>query len=91
MPGRTASKSVTNMHIYNPENKRDAIICMKRDEFLQLVSEGVAIFKGRAASTGLPYFMDDVTGNYFNFSILSDVEYDEALKIARKKIEKAEK
>lgn len=75
------------MHTYRVKKasrkSSDTIICMKRDEFLFLISEGSKILRQKDARTGLPYLRDDVGCGYFNFSILDEEEYHEVLEKSR--------
>lgn len=72
------------MHIYDTKNGKDFVICMKKDEFIRLVSEGVECLKETNPRAGLPYFRDDSGGGYFNFSIMDSVQYREAISEAIK-------
>lgn len=67
------------MYIYDTSNGKDKIICMRRDEFLHIVSEGVKILQERCKGSGLPYLSDDKGVGYFNFSIEDEEQYYDIL------------
>lgn len=64
----------------NNEESIDTIICMKRDEFIFFVSEGIKMLSEKRKDSGLPYLKDDVGVGYFNFSIQDEKEYYEVLR-----------
>lgn len=66
------------MHIHKTTGK-DSVICMKRDEFIHLVSECMKMLCEKDRCSGLPYLRDDVENTYLNFSVLDEKEYNETL------------
>lgn len=74
------------MYIHDPKNSKDIVICMRRDEFIRLVSEGIECLKETNPRAGLPYFADDSSKDvrYYNFSILDAADYSDTFSKAIK-------
>lgn len=77
------------MHIYKVPDRPDTIICMERDEFIKLVSDGVEFLKEREPRSGCPYFCDDIAGGHVHFSVRSKDDYQEILNNTRDGIREA--
>lgn len=68
----------------DPKKPSDTIICMRRDEFIAFISEGIKFLSEKEKRTGFPYFPNDIDAGYIHLSVLDDREYFEVFHKIRK-------